>query len=277
MLLDNNGNATFIYTPPSLNSRSTSKARDPQHAAKMFKAFQEKQNAGNDRYATFHFTSEDNPYLSREALQDITGDMTSLAYRMEIMAEDVDEAPGALWRREIIESSRVTNHPDLDRVIVGVDPSATSGGDEAGIITCGRRGEEYYTLSDDSIQGSPLTWARAAVTAYYRNKADRIVAESNNGGEMVSTTIAQIDKHVPVKLVHASRGKAVRAEPISAIAEKGHDHHVGVFAALEDELCLWSQGDSSPNRLDAKVWAMTELTAGGASIGGKAKVGNYIQ
>ena len=277
MLLDNNGNATFIYTPPSLNSRSTSKARDPQHAAKMFKAFQEKQNAGNDRYATFHFTSEDNPYLSREALQDITGDMTSLAYRMEIMAEDVDEAPGALWRREIIESSRVTNHPDLDRVIVGVDPSATRGGDEAGIITCGRRGEEYYTLSDDSVQGSPLTWARAAVTAYYRNKADRIVAESNNGGEMVSTTIAQIDKHVPVKLVHASRGKAVRAEPISAIAEKGHDHHVGVFAALEDELCLWVQGDASPNRLDAKVWSMTELTSGGASIGGKAKVGNYIQ
>jgi phage terminase large subunit-like protein len=101
------------------------------------------------------------------------------------------------------------------------------------------------------------------------------VAESNNGGEMVSTTIAQIDKNVPVKLVHASRGKATRAEPISAIAEKGHDHHVGVFSALEDELCIWIQGDDSPNRLDAKVWAMTELISSNVSVGGKARIANY--
>jgi hypothetical protein len=260
MLLDNNGNVTFIYTPPSLHSRSISKARDPQHAAKMYKRFLAKQLSGDDRYAAFHFTSMDNPYLSKEALQDITSDMTSLAYRMEIMAEDIEASPGALWTRDNIERNRVFEFPPLDVITVGVDPSATSGGDEAGIITCGRKGEEYYTLADDSIQGSPLTWAKAAVTAYHRFGANEIVAEANNGGEMVISVISQVDPRVPVRLVWASRGKATRAEPISAICEQGHDHHVGSFPALEDELCLWVPGDKSPNRLDAKVWAMTELS-----------------
>jgi phage terminase large subunit-like protein len=99
----------------------------------------------------------------------------------------------------------------------------------------------------------------AAVAAYHFAKADRIVAEKNQGGEMVSTVIHQVDPNVPVKLVWASRGKATRAEPIAAIAEQGRDHHVGTFAALEDELTLWVPGDASPNRLDAKVWGYTEL------------------
>jgi phage terminase large subunit-like protein len=208
----------------------------------------------------FNFTSMDNPYLSREALDEITGDMTALSYRMEILAEDIDEAPGAMWTRDAIEKSRVLRAPDnMSRVVVGVDPTATATGDEAGIITTGFLGEDYYTVADDSLQGSPLQWARAAVIAYHLHKADCIVAEANNGGEMVEAVIRQVDPHVNVKLVHASRGKQTRAEPIAAIAEKGHDHHVGSFPALEDELCLWVPGDSSPNRLDAKVWAMTEL------------------
>ena len=104
-----------------------------------------------------------------------------------------------------------------------------------------------------------MAWATAAVTAYHRHKADRIVAESNNGGEMVEQVIKTVDPSVPVRLVHASRGKQTRAEPIAAVYEKGHAHHVGVFSALEDELALWTPGDPSPNRLDAAVWAMTEL------------------
>ena len=256
MLLDNNGNATFIYTPPSLHSRSRTKANDPQHAAKLFKKAQADTTG---RWEAFHFTSMDNPYISKEALEDITQDMSSLAYRMEILAEDVDEAPGALWTRENIEKSRVHKSPDLARIIVGVDPSATSGGDEAGIITAGRTKTDYYTLADDSIQGSPQTWAKAAVTAYYRFHADVIVAEKNNGGEMVEAVIKQVDPSVRVKLVWASRGKSTRAEPISALSEQGRDHHLGYFPQLEDELCLWIPGDSSPNRLDAKVWAYTEL------------------
>jgi phage terminase large subunit-like protein len=258
MLLDNDGDAIFIYTPPSLRSRSVSKADDPQHAAKLFKKAKERQKEG-DRWAAFHFTSHDNPHISEEALSEITSDMTSVAYRMEIKAEDIDEAPGALWTRELIEETRVIKHPDFDRVVVGVDPSASSTGDEAGIITMGRANKEGYVIGDDSIQGSPKTWATAAVTAYHKHKADCIVAESNNGGEMVALTIATVDPLLKVKLVHASRGKQTRAEPVAAVYEHGRGHHVGAFPQLEDEMCLWTPGDPSPNRMDAAVWAATEL------------------
>lgn len=268
MLLDNNGDAIFIYTPPSLHSRSTSKARDPQHAAKLYKKALADETG---RWEAFHFTSWENPHISRQALKDISKDMTAIAIRQEIGAEDIDEAPGALWTRGTIEGGRVYKTPDsLSEVVVGVDPSATSTGDETGIITAGKLGDEYYTLADDTIQGSPESWAQAAITAYHRHKADCIVAEKNNGGEMVESVIRQAVINmrakdptvgeVPVRLVWASRGKATRAEPISAIAENGRDHHVGTFEKLEDELCMWTPGDASPNRLDAKVWAMTYLT-----------------
>jgi phage terminase large subunit-like protein len=254
MLLDNNGDAIFIYTPPSLHSRSVSKANDPQHAAKLFKRAQT-----DDRWETFHFSSFDNPYISKDALDDITHDMTSLAYRMEIMAEDVDEAPGALWTRDLIERNRAVKHGDLARVVVGLDPSATSAGDEAGIITVGKL-DGLFVLSDDSVQGSPMQWATAAITAYHKYRADAIVAEVNNGGEMVEQVIRNIDPNVNVVSVHASRGKATRAEPIAALYEKDYCHHVGQFPALEDELCIWTPGDKSPNRLDALVWACTQLS-----------------
>lgn len=269
MLLDNNGDAVFIYTPPSLHSRSTTKARDPRHAAKLFK------KASGDksgRWAAFHFTSHDNPHISKVALDEITEDMTALAIRQEILAEDIDEAPGALWTRKIIDDSRVIKAPEtLERIVVAVDPTATSTGDEAGIIGAARSGDDYYTLSDGSLQGSPEQWAQAAIRMFFSLNADCIVAEKNNGGEMVQSVIEQAVINarkedpeigeVPVKLVWASRGKATRAEPISAIAEKGRDHHVGDFPLLEDELCMWVPGGDSPNRLDAKVWAYTELKA----------------
>ncbi len=256
MLLDNNGDAVFIYTPPSLRSRSVSKARDPQNAAKMF-AKAKADTSG--RWAAFHFPSTDNPFISTEALGEIASDMTALAYRMEILAEDVNEAPGALWTREIIELHRVHSVPAMDRIVVGVDPSATSTGDAAGIVVGGKKGQHGYLLADWTIQGSPLTWAKKAVAAYREFKADRIVAEANQGGEMVALTIAQADPNVPVKLVHASRGKQTRAEPIAAKYEKGAIHHVGKFSQLEDEMCLWVPGDASPNRMDAMVWTFTEL------------------
>lgn len=260
MMLDTNGIATFIYTPPSLRSRSLSKARDPQHAAKMFKKYKELEKTAPERYATFHFSSMDNPHLSREALDEITQDMTSLAFKMEIMAQDIEEVPGALWTREIIDRNRAIKAPaEFDRVVVAVDPSTTATGDEAGIIAAGVRGDEAFILYDESIQGSPLVWARAAVVLFHKVKADRMIAESNQGGEMVSSVIAQVDENVNVRLIHASRGKATRAEPISAKYEKNKVHHVGTFEQLEDELCLWVPGDPSPNRLDAMVWALTDL------------------
>jgi len=257
MLADNDGNATFIYTPPSLHSRSASKAKDPQHAAKLFKRAMADTTG---RWQTFHFSSRENPYISQEAISELAGDMTALAYRMEILAEDIDESPGALWTRKIIEDGRMVKAPDLDYVVVGVDPSITSTGDEAGIVTAGNWGKDLFILSDDSLQGSPLQWAQMAVTAYHKYRADCIVAEGTQGGEMVEQTIHTVDRSVPVKLVHASRGKQTRAEPIAAIYEQGRGRHVGSFPALEDEMCLWMPGDPSPNRMDAMVWAATKLS-----------------
>lgn len=259
MLLDNNGDAVFIYTPPSLHSRSMSKARDKNHAAKLFKRAQ---SDTSGRWAAFHFTSHDNPHLSQEALGEITGDMTRLAYEQEIMAEDKDDAPGALWTRSELESHRVTKTPDLIRIVVAIDPAASSKrtSDENGIIVAGL-GADYhgYTLGDRSLQGSPLEWAREAIAAYHTRQADRIIGEQNNGGEMVETTIRTVDANVSYMSVYASRGKAIRAEPIAALYEQGRIHHVGTFPELEDQLCQWVPGDDSPDRLDALVWAYTEL------------------
>lgn len=264
MLLDNNGDATFIYTPPSLHSTSTTKAKDPQHAAKLFKKAKAREEAAlregiESRWATFHFSSRENPYISAEAIEEMAEDMTALAYRMEINAEDVDEAPGALWTRDLLEITRVLRGPDYDRIVVAIDPSASSTGDEAGVITAGRASREGYVLADDSVQGSPKTWATAAVTAYHKHKADSIVAEANNGGEMIKEVIATVDSQIRVKLVHASRGKQTRAEPVAAVFEHKRGHLVGKFEKLEDEMCLWQPGEDSPNRMDAMVWAFTEL------------------
>jgi len=263
MLIDNNGDAIFIYTPPSLRSRGTTKARDPRHAAKMFKRARADESG---RWAAFHFSSYDNPHVSKQAIDDLALDMTSLAYRQEILAEDIDAAPGALWTRAMIEGNRVTKHPPLDRVVVGVDPPG--GATECGIVAAGIAevgGKLHgYVLSDKSLQASPDVWGRAVVTAYNATAAGRIVAEINFGGDMVQSTIATIDPDASYKAVRASRGKAVRAEPVAALYEQGRIHHVGEFPHLEDEQCMWipGHGGSSPNRLDALVWAITDLMLG---------------
>lgn len=261
MLLDHDGDAVFIYTPPSLRSRSVSKARDPQHAAKMFSLAK---NDKSGRWEAFHFTSHDNPHISTAALAEITKDMSGLAYRQEIEAEDVDEAPGALWKRKTIENYRLPKAPEeLDYIVVGVDPSATSTGDDAGIIGIGKKGEHIYILADSTLQGSPLEWATATESLFNRLEANKIVAEVNNGGEMVKQTILTVNPKVTVEMVHASRGKQTRAEPIATMYEQGRAHHVGNFPALEDEMCLWVPGDASPNRMDALVWAAFGVTGGG--------------
>jgi len=264
MLLDNDGEALFIYTPPSLYSSSVSKARDPRHAAKMYKRAQADTSG---RWQAFHFTSQDNPYISQNALQDISRDMTQLAYRQEILAEDIDDVPGALWTRELLAQSRVTQYPTLSRVVVGVDPPG--GRTECGIVTAGIDSNgQGYILEDRSLQGSPDTWADAVLIGYNRNQADMIVGEQNYGGDMVESTIMQAAKArqqmVRYKMVHASRGKAVRAEPVVAGFEQGRIHLVGEFPYLEDELCQWIPGTTkdSPNRMDAMVWAITELMLG---------------
>ena len=267
MLLDNNGDALFIYTPPSLLSRSLSKARDPHHAAKLFS---QAQGNTTGRWATFSFSSLDNPYISAEALRDITQDMTQLAYRQEILAEDILESPDALWTRELLEQTRVTVYPTLSRIVVGVDPPG--GVTECGIIVAGLAtvgGKLHaYILDDRSLQSTPDKWAAEVLLAVSRHKADCVVGEANYGGDMVQATIQTAAKArnevIRYKDAHATRGKAVRAEPVVALFEQGRAHMVGNFPFLEDELCQWVPGETrhSPNRLDAMVWAVTELRLG---------------
>jgi phage terminase large subunit-like protein len=193
--------------------------------------------------------------------------------RQELNAEDLEDAEGALWKRSLIDKQRVYKAPDLDRIVVGIDPSATAGGDEAGVVTAGtamcyckgpdKPERHAFVLSDDSVQAAPEKWAAAGVTAYHKFKADKLIAEDNNGGEMVETTIRTVPHAPPVKRIHASRGKHTRAEPISMLSQQGRVHHVGAFARLEDEMCSWIPGNDSPNRMDALVWALTALAISG--------------
>ena len=274
MLLDNNGDVVFIYTPPSLKSASVSKAQDKRHAAKLFK------KAAADtsgRWATFHFSSRENPHISMEALAEITKDMTHLAYEQEIEAQDKDSVPGALWNADLIEKLRVTSFPQLVRIGVALDPSATSKdtSDEAGIIVGGIDDNGHgYLLDDPSLRGTPHEWATAAVSAYHRYFASVMLAESNQGGEMVSLTIGTIEHAPPVKLIHASLGKVARAEPVAAKYEQGLVHHVGYFPKLEDEMCSYVAGAKSPNRLDAMVHLFTELMLTGGDAIGEANYAN---
>ncbi len=194
--------------------------------------------------------------------------------RQELNAEILDDNPNALWKRADIERERVLRAPDLTHIVVAVDPPITATGDEAGIVAGGINGDHLFVLDDASRQGSPLEWARAAITTYHKHKADRIVAEANQGGEMVMQTIKSVDPTVPVKLVYASRGKRTRAEPVAALYEQGRAHHVGAFPKLEDEMCDWEPGMPSPNRMDALVWAAADLAAG--LFGGPVQYGPSI-
>ncbi len=264
MLIDNNGDAIFIYTPPSLHTRlkgTVSKARDLRHASKMF------ERASKDvsgRWAAFHFTSHDNPHVSRAGLDEVTVDMTALAYRQEILAEDIDEVPGALWTRKLIEETRVLVAPELVRVVVGVDPPGGTT-NEAGIVGSGvGKDGHLYVIADRSCLASPEVWASAACGLYDELKADRVCGERNYGGDMVRATIESVDDNVSYKDVNATRGKMVRAEPIAARFEKGTAHLVGKFEQLEDEMCSYVPGNLSPNRMDAMVWTGIELLFGGS-------------
>ncbi len=185
--------------------------------------------------------------------------------RQELAGEILDDNPGALWQRGKIDELRVRKAPELARIIVAVDPEATSkkNSAETGIIVAGvgkvKDAAHGYILDDLTIRGTPDKWATAAVAGYHKYRADRIVGEVNNGGDMVEHTIRTVDKNVAYNAVHASKGKHIRAEPVSALYEQGRVHHVGFFPDLEDQMCDWVPGDNSPDRLDALVWAVTEL------------------
>lgn len=202
--------------------------------------------------------------------------------RQELFGEILDDNPGALWTRQIIEASRITPDkvPPLSRVVVGVDPAVTNTetSDSTGIVTCGMSADgHYYVLSDDTLKASPQEWATKAVQALEKHKADRIVAETNNGGDLVIHLLQQVKATVPTKKVTASRGKHVRAEPIAALYEQGRVHHVGYFGTLEDQMCEYEPGANmdSPDRMDALVWALTDLSEGSSTINFFTAMANF--
>jgi len=188
--------------------------------------------------------------------------------RQELMAEILTDIPGALWTRTLIDATR-GNPTDvilegLIRIVVAIDPAVTSKpeSDETGIIVAALTRNWHVLILDDlSCRESPLGWAKVAIAAYRTRRADRIVCEVNNGGDLVEGNIRGVDPNVSVRSVRASRGKYIRAEPVAALYEQGRVHHIGAFGTLEDQMCGWTpqSGEKSPDRLDALVWAVTEL------------------
>jgi phage terminase large subunit-like protein len=222
----------------------------------------------------------DNPHLPEAFLEAMVATYggTRLG-RQELDGALIADVEGALWSRELIEGSRLsgTLPRNLRRVVIGVDPPASAGGDACGIVACGvDRGGTGYVLADHSVGGlSPEGWARAVAGAAELHCADRVIAEANQGGAMVESVLRAADCGLPVKLVHASRGKSARAEPVAALFEAGRARFAGIFTALEDELAGMTIGGGyegpgrSPDRADAMVWAMTELMLGKTKAGAR--------
>ncbi len=191
----------------------------------------------------------------------------NLLVRQELDGELIDELNGTLWQRGWIEATRCPTAPALRRVVVGVDPPVTTGenADACGIVVAGMGGDgRGFVLADRTVQGlAPNAWARAVLQAYHDHAADRIVAEVNQGGDLVEAVIRQIEPVVPITKVRATRGKWLRAEPVAALYAEGRIAHVGTFAALEAEMMAFGNDGRadgrSPDRLDALVWAVTEL------------------
>ncbi len=197
--------------------------------------------------------------------------------RQEINAEVLEDIANALWKRAVLEKCRIKKEKfekeigieRMKRIVVAIDPNVTSSEatDEAGVTVQGLGPDNHgYLLEDMSISGGPKEWAQVAVNAFHKYRADNIIGEVNNGGEMVELTVRAVEPGIPFKAVRASRGKHVRAEPIATFYEKEEIHHVGTFPILEDQLSMFSnvryEGPDSPDRAEAAIWGFTELMCG---------------
>ena len=193
--------------------------------------------------------------------------------RQELYGEILDDVEGALWTKGVIDRNRVDKAPAMSRVIVSIDPAVTNtkDSDETGIIVAGcDTGGNGYVLADYSFKGSPLEWASKAVEVFDKYKADSILVEVNQGGDMVTAVLKQVRHSLPVREVRAHVGKKLRAEPVAAMYEQGRVHHVGEFAMLEDQMTVWTPQDpDSPDRIDAMVQAFSDLL-------GTSSVSNYF-
>jgi phage terminase large subunit-like protein len=209
-------------------------------------------------------TAENRKHLAQGFLSAVVARYRgTLLGRQELEGELIEDLPGALWTRDMF---RPFMGGEVGRKVVAVDPPATSGAgaDACGIVLAGRVGDGVAVLADQTLKPAPpLGWARRAVALYESAGADCIVAETNQGGEMVKAVLAQVDANVPVRMVHATRGKWLRAEPVAALYAQGRVLHAAGLTALEDEMCAFGvdgmSGGHSPDRVDALVWAVTEL------------------
>ena len=189
--------------------------------------------------------------------------------RAELGGELLEDVEGALWNLALFDEYRVDDAPELDRVVIGVDPAVTSGpsSDSTGIIAAGVTGSgpdaHFFVIEDASLRTSPHKWASKVASVYAKRRADRLVVEVNQGGQLVEDTLRSINANLPVRSVHACRSKQLRAEPVLALYEQGRVHHVGVLAQLEEEMTTWVPGiGRSPDRVDALVYALTDLAEG---------------
>jgi phage terminase large subunit-like protein len=217
----------------------------------------------------------DNPHLSDEVLEALRVNFEGTRRGLqELYGEILDDDDRFLWRLDTIANNRVRNRPQLVRIVVAIDPAVTAkeSSDMTGIIVAGIDADGHvYVLHDATMKGAPHEWAQQAIDLFKIYRADRIVAEINQGGDMVEATLRAIDPSVPYKSVRATRGKMLRAEPVAALYEQDRVHHVGVFAELEQQQCTWLPGKPSPDRLDALVWAVTEL-----ALEDEAKAGSIL-
>ena len=192
--------------------------------------------------------------------------------RQEIEAEILDDVPGALWSRDMLDKARGDAPDRLDRVVVAVDPSGSDGesGDSQGIVAVGVKGERAYVLEDASTRLSPEGWARVVGDVYDKHAADTVVVEKNYGGDMCRAVLQADRRRLPVKMITATRGKHVRAEPVARLYEQGRVTHCAAMPDLEDQLCGFTgtgwRGEGSPDRADALVWALTELMLGNSGV-----------
>lgn len=233
---------------------------------------------GNASTVTTHAPTDANrAYLAESFLAEVESRYggTRLG-RQELEGVLLDDVEGALWTTRMLEAARVEAAPRLDRVVVAVDPAVTGGGDECGIVVAGvvcdgePKDWRAFVLEDATVRGGPADWARAAIAARDRWGAERLVAEVNQGGDLVESVIRQIDPLVPFRALRAGRGKGLRAEPIAALYEQGRVRHLRGLGALEDQMCQMTvrgfEGRGSPDRVDALVWAIHELVIEPASV-----------
>jgi PBSX family phage terminase large subunit len=226
-----------------------------------------------ERYGYLRMNPVDNTENLNENYLETLESLGEKRRRRFYLGEYSDDTEGALWKRDWIIRHRVESVSDLTRVVVAVDPAVTGNetSDDTGIIVVGSKTvdgkEHYYVMDDFTYHGDVTGWGQSVIDAYRRHSADLVVAETNQGGDLVEMNIRNYDRSIRFKKVTATRGKALRAEPVANLYDMGLVHHVGNFLELEDELCMWTPEDKeSPNRLDALVWGVTYLSGRGSGV-----------